>query len=146
MTTRRLTSRQHDVLRRLAAGEIISRSDSALAVTVYALRNRQLVTTARAPGGRWIAELTDAGRLAAETGRVPVSLPRPSGRATRHSGRPRPPTESLAPAAPKPDKKRKQRQPSSRKTVVIAVRAALKGRADEKGLFTPLAMPPFACR
>ena len=134
MPTRRLTSRQHDVLKRLAAGETISRSDSALVVTVYALRNRRLVETPKAPGGHWVAQLTDDGRVAAETGRVPVSLPRPAGRASRVPPELPPPAEPETPMAPKARTKKPTRTPSIRKTITTATRAGLKGRVDEKGL------------
>ena len=69
------------VLGRLVAGESISRADSDLRVTVYALRNRGLVVTPRQAGGGWVVELTAVGRDAAASGRVPERLPRPRGRA-----------------------------------------------------------------
>ncbi|MFG2276037.1 hypothetical protein ACGFNY_40535 [Streptomyces chartreusis] len=62
MARTKLNERQLDVLRRICHGETsITSDDSGLAVTVYALRNRGLVTTPRA-GGRWSAAPTEAGR------------------------------------------------------------------------------------
>ena len=81
VSSRRLSPRQVEVLGRLVAGESVSRADSDLRVTVYALRNRGLVVTPRQAGGGWVVELTAVGREAASTGRVPERLPRPQGRA-----------------------------------------------------------------
>lgn len=81
MSSRRLSVKQVEVLARLMAGESVSRADSDLRVTVYALRNRGLVVTPRQTGGGWVVELTEVGREAASTGRVPERLPRPRGRA-----------------------------------------------------------------
>ena len=50
MSSRRLSPVQVQVLGRLVAGESISRADSDLRVTVYALRNRGLVVTLNRPG------------------------------------------------------------------------------------------------
>jgi hypothetical protein len=77
MTTRRLCPHQQKVLARLVAGETITRANADLVVTVYALRNRRLVETIKGGGAGWTAELTEAGRLAAGTGRVPTTLPKP---------------------------------------------------------------------
>jgi hypothetical protein len=81
MSSRRLSVKQVEVLARLVAGESVSRADSDLRVTVYALRNRGLVVTQRQAGRGWVVELTEVGREAASTGRVPERLPRPRGRA-----------------------------------------------------------------
>lgn len=62
MARTKLNERQLDVLRRICHGETPTTSDdSGLATTVYALRNRGLVTTTRADG-RWSAVPTEAGR------------------------------------------------------------------------------------
>jgi hypothetical protein len=58
----KLNERQLDVLRRICHGQTpITSDDSGLAMTVYALRNRGLVTTTWADG-RWSAAPTEAGR------------------------------------------------------------------------------------
>ncbi|MER6007434.1 hypothetical protein ABT120_53460 [Nonomuraea angiospora] len=49
-------------LRRIAEGESVTAKDSDLARTVYALRDRGLVSTPR-ENGIWIAEVTEAGRF-----------------------------------------------------------------------------------
>ncbi|MFH9712882.1 hypothetical protein ACH4MW_36965 [Streptomyces luteogriseus] len=62
MAPTKLNERQLDVLRRICHGETpVTSDDSRLAVTVYALRSRGLVTTAQADG-RWSAAPTEAGR------------------------------------------------------------------------------------
>lgn len=62
MSRTKLNERQLDVLRRICHGQTpITSDDSGLATTVYALRNRGLVTTTRADG-RWRAAPTEAGR------------------------------------------------------------------------------------
>ncbi|MFJ9083848.1 hypothetical protein ACIRL3_15605 [Streptomyces sp. NPDC102384] len=62
MATTKLNERQLTVLRRIYDSQTpVTSDDSHLATTVYALRNRGLVATPRA-GGRWSAELTEAGR------------------------------------------------------------------------------------
>lgn len=62
MATTKLNERQLTVLRRIYDSQTpVTSDDSHLAATVYALRNRGLVATPRA-GGRWSAELTEAGR------------------------------------------------------------------------------------
>jgi len=67
----KLNDRQLAVLRRIGEGvNPVSRSDSDLAASVYALRNRGLVTTPRRDG-LWHAEITDAGRFYLEHGRHP---------------------------------------------------------------------------
>lgn len=66
-----LNERQWDVLRRVAEGPPVTSKDSGLATTVYALRNRQLVTTRRIPRRGWIAELTERGRYLVDHGHFP---------------------------------------------------------------------------
>lgn len=77
MAHTKLNERQLDVLRRICHGETpVTSDDSGLAVTVYALRNRGLVTTPRADG-RWSAAPTEAGlEHLAHTDAAPA--PRPS--------------------------------------------------------------------
>ncbi|WP_326800495.1 hypothetical protein OIE49_36890 [Streptomyces sp. NBC_01788] len=61
MARTKLNERQLDALRRICHGETpITSDDSGLAATVYALRNRGLVTTPRTDG-RWTAAPTEAG-------------------------------------------------------------------------------------
>lgn len=158
MARRVLSARQIDVLQRLVAGEVITRSDSADVLNVYALRNRQLVQTQRVTGGQWVAVVTDYGREAASTGLLPLELPVPVGRAARKPARqPEKPTVRRPRGRPKAtatepfegedaggweaqEAKRKShpRGRSARtdlaREVVKATRAALKGRADEHGL------------
>lgn len=125
MASRKLSSVQHSLLQRMAAGEVITRRDSALVVTVYALRNRGLVTLTP-KRGQWTAELTDDGRTAASTGWVPPRLPVPRGRASQT-----PPATSAAgrTGKPKPEKK-----PDVAKQVVTVTRESIQGRADDKGM------------
>ena len=151
MSSRRLSVKQVEVLARLVAGESVSRADSDLRVTVYALRNRGLVVTPRQPGGGWVVELTEVGREAAATGRVPERLPRPRARA-RATAQPRvvgperaqqvevgaeQPVEGEAPPARARSRDRapSPKRQSVRSTVVQATRAALRvGRPDERGM------------
>ncbi|MFJ8469591.1 hypothetical protein [Streptomyces swartbergensis] len=81
MARTKLNERQLDVLRRICHGETpITSDDSGLAATVYALRNRGLVTTTRADG-RWSAAPTEAGhRHLAQTDAT--LAPRPSAPST----------------------------------------------------------------
>lgn len=147
-----------DVLQRLVAGEVITRSDSADVLTVYALRNRQLVQTQRVTGGQWVAVVTDYGREAAVTGLLPLELPLPVGRAARKPvpqpeeptvrrprGRPKAtatePSEAEAAGEGEAQEARPKGRPRGRpartdvaREVVKATRAALKGRADDHGL------------
>ncbi|WP_439655936.1 hypothetical protein ACSHWB_26260 [Lentzea sp. HUAS TT2] len=66
-----LTERQLDALRRVGnPDDEVSASDSSLARTIYALRDRGLVTTPRVDGV-WTAQITDAGRFYLEHGHHP---------------------------------------------------------------------------
>ena len=149
VSSRRLSPRQVQVLGRLVAGESVSRADSDLRVTVYALRNRGLVVTPRQAGGGWVVELTEVGREAASTGRVPERLPRPRGRAraTSQPGVTEPERikpgvvspvlsdEDEAPPARGATRTQSPKRDSVRSTVVQATRAALRaGRPDERGM------------
>lgn len=58
----KLNERQMTTLRRIADGESVTAKDSDLARTVYALRDRGLISTPRTDG-IWIAEVTEAGRF-----------------------------------------------------------------------------------
>ncbi|WP_405541033.1 hypothetical protein OG478_52585 [Streptomyces phaeochromogenes] len=82
MARTKINERQLDVLRRICHGETpVTSDDSGLAPTVYALRNRGLVTTLRADG-RWSAAPTEAGlEYLAHTDAAPtprLSAPTPS--------------------------------------------------------------------
>ncbi len=67
----KLNERQLSVLQRIGgAGEPVTAASPELAATVYALRNRGLVTTPR-KDGVWRAEITGAGRFYLENGRHP---------------------------------------------------------------------------
>ncbi|WP_146057733.1 hypothetical protein [Streptomyces sp. SM10] len=82
MARTKLNERQLDVLRRVCHGQTpITSDDSGLAATVYALRNRGLVTTSGADG-RWSAAPTEAGlQHLAHTDATPApgpSVPAPS--------------------------------------------------------------------
>jgi hypothetical protein len=149
VSSRRLSPRQVQVLGRLVAGESVSRADSDLRVTVYALRNRGLVVTPRQTGGGWVVELTEVGREAASTGRVPERLPRPQGRAraTSQPGVTEPERikpgvvssvlsdEDQAPPARGRALTQSRKRDSVRSTVVQATRAALRaGPSDERGM------------
>lgn len=67
----KLNDRQLMVLQRIGEGhEPVNAKTPELATTVYALRNRGLVTTHRIDG-IWQAEITDAGRFYLEYGYHP---------------------------------------------------------------------------
>jgi len=87
----RLNERQLDVLRRICQGPPVTSADSGLAVTVYALRNRGLVTTTWT-NGRWTAAATDTGRRqVAEAGTTtPLPAEQPAVPATPDPGAPSP--------------------------------------------------------
>lgn len=69
----RLNARQNALLRRIADGaEPVTAREHTLAVTVYALRSRGLVTTPRVQGV-WVAVITDAGRFYLEHDAYPLS-------------------------------------------------------------------------
>jgi len=73
----KLNDLQLAVLRRIGAGDDpVTARNPELARTVYALRDRRLVTTPRTDGV-WVAHITDAGRFYLEHGRHP-GLPAPS--------------------------------------------------------------------
>jgi hypothetical protein len=63
----KLNERQMATLRRIVEGESVTAKDSDLARTVYALRDRGLVSTPR-ENGIWTAEVTEAGRFYLEHG------------------------------------------------------------------------------
>jgi hypothetical protein len=66
-----LADHQLAVLQRVGdPDDLVTARDSALATTVYALRNRGLVVTPRVDG-RWRAEITEAGRFYLEHGYHP---------------------------------------------------------------------------
>jgi hypothetical protein len=66
-----LNERQLAVLRRISGGtDPVSAKNPEMATTVYALRNRGLVSTPRR-GGIWVVEITDAGRFYLEHGYHP---------------------------------------------------------------------------
>ena len=76
----RLKTHQLALLRRVADGPPVTSNEWTLATSVYALRNRKLVTTPRS-GGAWTAEITASGRFYLEHGDYPPSVP-PQGSAT----------------------------------------------------------------
>jgi hypothetical protein len=77
MSRKRLNERQLDVLRRIGDDDRpVTSREFALATSVYALRNRGLVTTKRG-GGIWTAAITEAGRYYLEHGRHPADIPEP---------------------------------------------------------------------
>jgi hypothetical protein len=68
----KLNDRQLQLLGRIAAStEPVTSQEYTLAATVYALRSRGLVTTARRPAGTWVAAVTEAGRHYLEHGAYP---------------------------------------------------------------------------
>ncbi|MBX7554370.1 hypothetical protein K1Y78_42125 [Streptomyces sp. tea 10] len=77
MAPTKLNERQLDVLRRICHGEApVTSDDPSLAVTVYTLRDRGLITVTRAHGS-WSAAPTEAGRQhLAQT--VPTPAPHPA--------------------------------------------------------------------
>jgi hypothetical protein len=63
MSLKNVNERQLTLLRRIADGvDPVTSREYHLATSVYALRNRGLVTTTRAGGGAWTASITDDGR------------------------------------------------------------------------------------
>ncbi|XVS66014.1 hypothetical protein ACQPYE_08160 [Actinosynnema sp. CA-299493] len=96
-----LTDHQLTVLQRVGdPDDQVTAHDSALATTVYALRNRGLVVTPRVDG-RWRAEITEAGRFYLEHGHHP-ERPDVAGR-TRTTGKRRtskPASQKKRPSAP----------------------------------------------
>ena len=84
-----LNARQRALLERIAAGpESVTSRESEMAVTVYALRNRGLVTTLRR-GGTWTAVLTEAGQTYLEHGSSTTPSPTPAPSPTpRRAARP----------------------------------------------------------
>lgn len=70
----RLKDHQLALLQRVADGPPVTSNEWTLATSVYALRNRKLVTTPRS-GGRWEAVITTAGRFYLEHGDYPPSAP-----------------------------------------------------------------------
>jgi hypothetical protein len=71
MSKQRMNERQLSLLRRIGEGsQPVTSKEPAMATTVYALRNRGLVTTPRV-AGVWTAVITDAGRYYLEHGRHP---------------------------------------------------------------------------
>lgn len=67
----KLNDRQLTVLRRIGEDDQpVTSRESDLAVTVYALRSRGLVTTLRQDGA-WVAQITNAGRYYLEHGQYP---------------------------------------------------------------------------
>jgi hypothetical protein len=72
-----INQRQLDLLRRIAdGGKPVTSDEPHLAITVYALRGRGLVSTRRRAGG-WIAEISDAGRLFLGHGQHPDAITPP---------------------------------------------------------------------
>jgi len=67
-----VNDRQREVLAKIGSdNDAVSSDNPDLAVTVYALRDRGLVTTIRRPGGGWDARITEAGRFFVAEGRYP---------------------------------------------------------------------------
>jgi hypothetical protein len=82
----KLNERQLSVLQRIGGtGEPVTAANPELAATVYALRNRGLVTTPRKDGA-WRAEITDAGRFYLENGRHPETPGLPGTRVPAQPG------------------------------------------------------------
>lgn len=131
MASRKLSLRQVEVLRLLLNGTPVTREDSSLAVTIYALRERGLVETSKTRDGGWEATLTPDGEIAAETGWVPPHLPVPRGRAKRESNRP----SRKALEKQKVVKEREKRR-DAYKEIHKATRDSIKGRADERGMIS----------
>lgn len=70
----RLKTHQLALLQRVGDGPPVTSNEWTLATSVYALRNRKLVTTPRSRGA-WTAEITPAGRFYLEHGDYPPSVP-----------------------------------------------------------------------
>jgi hypothetical protein len=135
MPLARLNSRQRDILDRIGAGEAITRSDSDLVLTIYALRNRHLVETPRAPGGRWTARLTEAGRFLLDHGHLPedsrMAAAAPRGDSPAKASKSSTPKQGFT---PRPSKRSSMARVDPVKDVLMATRKAVKGRPDDSGL------------
>lgn len=93
MAQHRLNERQLTLLRRIGGSDApVTSRDSALATTVYALRNRGLVTTPR-QGAMWTAVITGAGRFYLEHGHHPKDVPASQPAKTSRINRPGKPRE-----------------------------------------------------
>lgn len=131
MPSRKLSAKQVEVLQMLASGVAVTRADSSLALTVYALRGRGLVHTTKVRGGGWTASITPEGELAAKSGWVPHSLPVPRGRATRESSTP----ARKADEREKVKKEKAQRQDAYR-DLLKCTRDSVSGPPDERGMLS----------
>ena len=85
--TRTVTSGQLAVLRRIASGPPLTKSDSVLALSVYALRTRGLVSTPT-QNGYTATTITDAGLHFLRTADAPPSPDRARRKPAAHSPRP----------------------------------------------------------
>ena len=140
MASRHLSSKQKEVLERLVGDEVVTRrSHPELAATVYALRNRGLVTTEKRKNGDWQVTLTDEGRSAAATGWVPSHMPVPRGRAYSVESPAKARSTASSPDAAGKRTVRVATSPAARhvdhaRVAIQATRDSLKGPTDEKGL------------
>jgi hypothetical protein len=139
-----LNDRQLALLTRIGDGADPVTSDSPeLALTARALKGRGLITMPK-QGGRWQAEITDAGRFYLEHGHHP-DRPEPTPRKQRSTAfdpktrtAPPPQTQAAAPskAKPAPQRAAKPRQPSP-----AEVGAALIAEVQQAGRFLRIPDP-----
>ncbi|WP_060886698.1 hypothetical protein [Streptomyces caniscabiei] len=139
-----LNDRQLGLLTRIGDGTDPVTSDSPeLALTARALKERRLITMPR-QGGKWRAEITDAGRFYLEHGHHP-DRPEPAQRKQRLAGSeqraraiPSPQKQAAAPSTTKPAPQRaaKPPQPSS-----AEIGAALIAEVQQAGRFLRIPNP-----
>ena len=107
MSPRPVNDNQRKVLDWLAAGESQAPPEPEMKLSAAALKSRGLVRVRR-PGGKWTAELTEAGRYYAEHGDYPPEpaprpKPEPRPRAKPEQMRDQSVAELIPAPAPEPD-------------------------------------------
>lgn len=129
----RLNDRQLALLTRIGEGTDPVTSDSPdLARTAQVLKERGLITMPK-EGGRWKAEIAEAGRFYLQHGHHP-DRPEPTPRTTAAATAPREP-ESPEPETPAEPKPRVQRVPKVRQPSSADIGAALIAEVQAAGRF-----------
>ncbi|MBX9397860.1 PE-PGRS family protein [Streptomyces sp. TRM72054] len=139
-----LNDRQLALLTRIGDGTDPVTSDSPeLALTARALKERRLITMSK-QGGKWRAEITDAGRFYLEHGRHP-DRPEPAQRKQRLAGSeqraratPSPQKQAAAPSTTKPAPQRAAKPP---RPSPAEVGAALITEVQQAGRFLRIPNP-----
>lgn len=140
----RLNDRQLALLTRIGEGTDPVTSDSPdLARTAQVLKERGLITMPK-EGGRWKAEIAEAGRFYLQHGHHP-DRPEPTPRTTAAATAPREP-ESPEPETPAEPKPRVQRVPKVRQPSSADIGAALIAEVQAAGRFLRIPDPGDAER